>query len=49
MTYEFILTEVHERVGLVRLNRPKALNALSSDLTRELMHALLAFESDPAI
>lgn len=49
MTYEFILTEVHDRVGLVRLNRPKALNALSSGLTRELMDALLAFESDPAI
>jgi len=49
MTYEFILTEVHDRVGLVRLNRPKALNALSSDLTRELMDALLVFESDPAI
>ncbi len=49
MTYEFILTEVHDRVGLVRLNRPKALNALSSGLTRELMDALLAFESNEAI
>ncbi len=49
MTYEFILTEVHDRVGLVRLNRPKALNALSSGLTRELMDALLAFEADEAI
>ncbi|HEY5669997.1 MAG TPA: enoyl-CoA hydratase-related protein, partial [Anaerolineales bacterium] len=48
-TYEFILTEVHDRVGLVRLNRPKALNALSSGLTRELMDALLAFEADEAI
>lgn len=49
MTYEFILTEVHDRVGLVLLNRPKALNALSSGLTRELMDALLAFEADEAI
>ena len=49
MTYEFILTEVHDRVGLVRLNRPKALNALSSGLTRELMDALLAFKADEAI
>lgn len=49
MTYEFILTEVHDRVGLVRLNRPKALNALSSGLTRELMDAMLAFEADEAI
>ena len=49
MSYEFILTEVHEHVGLVRLNRPKALNALSTGLRRELMEALVAFDADPAI
>ncbi len=49
MSYEFILTEIHEHVGLVRLNRPKALNALSSGLRRELMEALVNFEADPAI
>jgi enoyl-CoA hydratase len=48
-TYEFILIEVHDHVGLVRLNRPKALNALSSGLTRELMDALATFEADPSI
>lgn len=48
-TYEFILTETHERVGLARLNRPKALNALNATLIRELMHALEAFDADPAI
>jgi enoyl-CoA hydratase len=48
-SYEFILTEVHGRVGLVRLNRPKALNALSSGLRRELMEALTTFDTDPAI
>src|SRR5574341_1249336 len=49
MSYEFILTEVRGRVGLVRLNRPQALNALSSGLRRELMDALNAFEADASI
>ena len=49
MTYEYILTETHARVGLVRLNRPKALNALSHSLLTELMDALAAFDADPAI
>jgi enoyl-CoA hydratase len=47
--YEFILTETHERVGLVRLNRPKALNALNAALIRELMQALEAFDAEPGI
>jgi len=47
--YEFIITEIHERVGLVRLNRPQALNALNSQLLRELMDALEAFDADPQI
>jgi len=47
--YENILTETHDRVGLVRLNRPKALNALSNALLTELMDALAAFDLDPAI
>lgn len=49
MSYEFILTEVHERVGLIRLNRPKALNALSNGLRGELMDALAGFETDASI
>lgn len=47
--FETILTETHDRVGLVRLNRPKALNALNSTLIAELMDALEVFDSDPAI
>ena len=43
-TYEYILTETHERVGLIRLNRPKALNALNSTLVMEVMDALAAFD-----
>jgi len=49
MTYSNILTETHENVGLIRLNRPKALNALSSELMIELGNALGKFESDHAI
>jgi len=47
--FETILTETQDRVGLVRLNRPKALNALNSTLIAELMDALEVFDSDPAI
>lgn len=48
-TYETILTEVHDRVGVVRLNRPQALNALNNTLIRELMEALADFDSDDSI
>jgi enoyl-CoA hydratase len=47
--YEFILTEVHGRVGLARLNRPKALNALNGKLLGELMDALTEFDGNPEI
>jgi enoyl-CoA hydratase len=45
-TYEYILTEKHGRVGLVRLNRPKVLNALNSHLMEELISALEMFDAD---
>ncbi|MGH7056671.1 MAG: enoyl-CoA hydratase [Acetobacteraceae bacterium] len=41
--------ETHARAGLIRLNRPDALNALSDALMGELGAALLAFDADPAI
>ncbi len=44
--YSSILTEKLERVGLVRLNRPQAMNALNYDLTRELMDALVVYDND---
>ena len=48
--YENILVETPvEKVGLIRLNRPKALNALNNALMGELHHALRAFDADPAI
>jgi enoyl-CoA hydratase len=49
MAYENILVETLGAVGIVRLNRPKALNALCAALIAELGQALDAFEADPAI
>jgi enoyl-CoA hydratase len=50
MPYENILVEtVENRVGLVRLNRPQALNALNGALSRELVDALEAFDRDDSI
>ncbi|MDE2197540.1 MAG: enoyl-CoA hydratase [Rhodospirillales bacterium] len=47
--FEMILVETHGRVGLIRLNRPAALNALCDQLMGELGTQLLAFDADPAI
>jgi enoyl-CoA hydratase len=46
---EMILVETHGRVGLIRLNRPAALNALCDQLMEELGAQLLAFDADAAI
>ncbi|KAA3646628.1 MAG: enoyl-CoA hydratase [Chloroflexi bacterium] len=44
-----VLTETHDRVGLVRINNPKALNALNNPLMTALMDALEAFDADDKI
>ncbi|KIF80386.1 enoyl-CoA hydratase [Noviherbaspirillum autotrophicum] len=49
MAYENILVETHEKVGVIQLNRPKALNALNDQLMDELGDALLKFDSDDNI
>ncbi|MFD2261643.1 enoyl-CoA hydratase [Lacibacterium aquatile] len=49
MPYEMILTEKRGGVGLITLNRPKALNALCKQLIAELAEALASFDSDPEI
>ena len=46
MAYETILLEVDERVGIIRLNRPQALNALNAQLINELNAALDGLEAD---
>jgi enoyl-CoA hydratase len=47
--YEMILVETQGRVGLITLNRPKALNALNDQLMDELGAALLTFDLDSNI
>ena len=49
MTYETVIVEERGAVGIVRLNRPQALNALSRQLIAELNAVLDAFEKDAAI
>ncbi|WP_250514014.1 enoyl-CoA hydratase [Caballeronia sp. INDeC2] len=46
MVYENLLVETRDRVGLITLNRPKALNALNDALMNELGTALKAFDAD---
>jgi enoyl-CoA hydratase len=46
MAYETLLVEQHEAVTLVTLNRPKALNALNSQVLAELQMAFAAYEAD---
>jgi enoyl-CoA hydratase len=49
MTAETIIVETRGAVGLIRLNRPQALNALSAKLIEDLVEALDGFERDEAI
>src|SRR5690348_1864564 len=49
MAYENIIVETKGRVGIIRLNRPNALNALNRALIAELTSAVKAFEADAAI
>ena len=48
-TYETIVIELHEQVGLVRINRPKVRNALNSTVLFELAEALETFDNDPGV
>ena len=48
MSYETILVEQREAVTLVTLNRPQALNALNSQVLRELIAAFAAYDADPS-
>ena len=48
-TIEMIIAEKRGRVGLITLNRPKALNALNDQVVNEITAALNDFESDDGI
>ncbi|XP_027702170.1 enoyl-CoA hydratase, mitochondrial [Vombatus ursinus] len=50
--FEYIIAEKkgkNNNVGLVQLNRPKALNALCQGLIKELNQALMTFQKDPSV
>ncbi len=49
MAYEHILTETQGKVGIITLNRPKALNALNNELMTEVSRALDEFEASSNI
>ncbi|MBI5876407.1 MAG: enoyl-CoA hydratase/isomerase family protein [Chloroflexi bacterium] len=49
MPYETIITSIEDRTGIIHLNRPQALNALSAQLQREGAEALQAFDADPQV
>lgn len=49
LTYQNILTETDNAIGIVKLNRPQVLNALSHDLMEELVKALEEFDHDDNI
>ncbi len=49
MSYDHILVDTRGPVGLITLNRPKAMNALCAALVREMGQALDAFEADADI
>lgn len=49
MTYEMIEFTRDDAVAKIRLNRPKALNALCNDMMKEVAQALAELEADDAI
>ncbi len=49
MTFQNIIVETKGRVGVIRLNRPQALNALNRALISELSQAIEAYDVDDAI
>ncbi|MBC3953471.1 enoyl-CoA hydratase [Pseudomonas triticifolii] len=49
MLYETLLIEIRDKIALITLNRPKALNALNAQLIDELNHALDAVEADGSV
>jgi enoyl-CoA hydratase len=48
-SYETILVEREDRVGIITLNRPQALNALNSLVMNEVTTAAAEFDADPGI
>src|SRR5215510_14771592 len=49
INYQNIIVEPRGKVGVIRLNRPQALNALNAVLVAELSGAIDGFETDPLV
>ena len=49
MSDALIVVETHGRAGVIRINRPKQLNALNGAVMRVLVDAALAFDADAAV
>lgn len=49
MDYETLLVERRDEVGIITLNRPKALNALNSTVMKEMRHIMASFTADDSI
>ena len=44
-----VLTEIHDRIGVIRINRPEQLNALNKDVLRRMIKAALEFDDNPDV
>ena len=49
MTEQTVIVETRGRVGVMRINRPKQLNALNSEVMTQILAAVEAFDADPQI
>jgi len=49
MQYTALLFDVRDSIARITLNRPDAANALNADMAKDLMHAALQCDADPAI
>jgi enoyl-CoA hydratase len=49
MSYQHLIVETRHKIGIIRLNRPQALNALNAALMTELAGAVDGFETDPLV
>lgn len=49
MSYKTVIVEQKERVGVITLNRPEAMNTFSSEMAKELNQALIQFDNDKEV